>query len=277
MMRISILILTLNEEKNLPRCLESLRWSDDIVVMDSFSTDQTLEIARAAGARVVQRKFDNERDQRTASLKLEFKHPWVYNPDADEVTPLELRDEMLRVVQDKSRSEVAYRVRFKTMFMGRWIKHSSLYPTWVVRLFRPEAISFERTINLRCVVNGLEGKLQSHFEHYTFNKGLDAWFDKHNRYSSQEAKENLRLIERGGFCFGNLWSVEPPKRRRALKELSFRLPFRMPLRFFYMYLVRLGFLDGLPGYHYCRLLTIYEYMIVLKMREIRRRQQGLPL
>jgi glycosyltransferase involved in cell wall biosynthesis len=273
---ISVLILTRDEEKNLPACLAAVNWSDDIVVFDSYSADQTAEIAKAAGARVVQRRFDNEREQRVASLQVEFKHPWVYNPDADEITTPELRNEMLRVVQDKAKSEVAYRVRFKAMFMGRWIKHSSLYPTWVVRLFRPEAIRFERDINLRYLVRGTEGRLQSHFEHYSFSKGLNAWFDKHNRYSWQEAEESLKSLAQGGFSFGNLLSREPARRRRALKELSFRLPCRPSLRFLYMYFLRLGFLDGLPGYHYCRLLSIYEYMIVLKMREIRRRQAGLP-
>ena len=273
---ISVLVLTLNEEQNLPPCLESLKWCDDIVLLDSFSTDRTVEIAREAGARVVQRKFDNERDHRAASLKLGFKHPWVYNPDADEVTPTELRDEMLGAVQDTRRSEVAYRVRFKTMFMGRWIKHSSLYPTWVVRLFRPEAVTFERTINLRYRINGDVGRLQNHFEHYTFNKGLNAWFDKHNRYSWQEAEESLKSLAKDGFRFGDLWAREPATRRRALKELSFRLPFRPLLRFLYMYLLQLGFLDGSPGYRYCRLLAIYEYMIILKMKEIERRRLGLP-
>ena len=274
---ISCLILTHNEEVNLPRCLESLKWCDDIVVFDSFSTDRTVEIARAAGARLVQRQFDNERDHRTVSLQLDFKHPWVYNPDADEVTPPELRDEMLRVVQDKRVSKVAYRVRFKTMFLGRWIKHSSLYPTWVVRLFRPEAIAFERTINLRYIINGEEGQLQNHFEHYTFGKGLDAWFDKHNHYSQHEAHESLRSLAETKLDWGALLGATPAGKRRALKELSFRLPCRPLLRFLYMYLFRLGFLDGLPGYHYCRLLTIYEYMIVLKMKEIKRRRLGLGL
>jgi glycosyltransferase involved in cell wall biosynthesis len=274
-MSISVLILTLNEEENLQRCLDSLRWSDDVVVFDSFSSDRTVEIAKAAGTRVVQRAFDNECNHRTASLKVGFKYPWVFNPDADEVATPELIEEMRRVVQDKDRPEVAYRVRFKTMFMDRWIKHSSLYPTWVVRLFRPEAISFERTINLRYVVSGPKGRLEHHFEHYSFNKGLNAWFDKHNRYSWQEAEESLKSLAQGGFSFGDLLSREPATRRRALKELSFRLPFRPLLRFLYMYFVRLGFLDGLPGYHYCRLLAIYEYMIVLKMKEIQRRQRGL--
>lgn len=274
---ISVLILTLDEEQNLPTCLDAVKWSDDVVVFDSFSSDRTVEIARAAGARVIQRRFDNERSQRAASVQVNFKHPWVYNPDADEVTPPELREEMLRVVQDTQRPEVAYRVRFKTMFMGRWIKHSSLYPTWVVRLFRPEALSFERLINLRYVLNGPVGELQSHFEHYTFNKGMNAWFEKHNRYSWQEAEESLKSLKQGGFCLSDLWKREPAVRRRALKELSFRLPCRPALRFFYMYCFRLGFLDGVPGYHYCRLLAIYEYMIVLKMRELKLRREGARL
>src|SRR4051794_36729019 len=97
-MKASVLILTLNEEQNLPRCLESVAWSDDVVVFDSFSSDRTVEIARAAGARVIQRRFDNERDHRSASLQVPFRHAWVYNPDADEVTPPELRDEILAAI-----------------------------------------------------------------------------------------------------------------------------------------------------------------------------------
>jgi glycosyltransferase involved in cell wall biosynthesis len=274
---ISVLILTLDEEQNLPACLESVKWSDDIVVVDSGSTDRTVEIARSAGARVVRRVFDNEREHRTAALKLDFKHPWVYNPDADEMTTPELRDEMLRVVLDRSRPEVAYRMRFKTMFMGRWLKHSSLYPTWAVRLFKPEAISFRRSINLEYVIAGPEGRLQNHFEHYTFSKGLNAWLEKHNRYSWHEAEESLKSLSQGSFEWQALLHRSSTERRRALKELSFRLPCRPLLRFLYMYVVRLGFLDGWPGYHYCRLMAIYESMIVLKMVEIRRRRRGLAV
>src|SRR5690348_11403726 len=112
-MATSVLILTLNEEKNLPRCLESVRWSDDVVVFDSYSQDRTVEIARAWGARVYQRQFDNERDHRDASLRVDFKHPWVFNPDADEVCTPELASEMGCVVADTARQEAAYRVRFK--------------------------------------------------------------------------------------------------------------------------------------------------------------------
>jgi len=271
---ISVLILTLNEEANIQSCLDAVKWSDDVVVFDSFSTDRTVEIARAAGARVVQRKFDNERDHRAASLEVGFKHPWVFNPDADEVCTAELREEMQRVVADTARQEVAYRCRFKNMFMGKWIRHASLYPTWVVRLFRPEKVKFERMINLRYVMDGPEGLLQSHFEHYSFNNGYGAWFEKHNKYSWHEAQESIKSISAGSMPWGLFFSGVAADRRRALKELSFRVPFRPWARFFYMYILRLGILDGRAGLRYCTLLTVYEYMIVLKIQELRRRAKG---
>jgi glycosyltransferase involved in cell wall biosynthesis len=267
-MNISVLILTRNEEKNLSRCLESVAWSDDVVVFDSLSDDRTVQIAREFGARVIERRFDNEASQRAASLRVPFKHPWVYNPDADEVATPELRDEMLAATADPGCREVAYRVRRKDMFMGRWLRHCSLYPTWLVRLFRPEAIGFERSINLRYTVDGPEGRLDGHMLHFSFEKGLEAWFEKHNRYSSAEAVEALAVRD-GPHCgLGDLCSRDPVARRRALKDLSFRLPFRPELRFLYMYFVRLGFLDGAPGFTYCRLLSIYEYLIGLKAEEI---------
>jgi glycosyltransferase involved in cell wall biosynthesis len=276
-MNVSVLILTLNEEQNLPSCLESLKWCDDIVVFDSLSTDRTVDIAKSAGARVVQRSFDDEKNQREASLKIHFKYPWVYNPDADEITPPELHDEIIEVVSDPNRKEVAYRVRFKTMFMGRWIRHSSLYPTWVVRLFRPERISFSRNINLQYIVDGPEGNLDNHFEHYSFNKGLNAWIEKHNRYSWHEAREAIKSLEESPVPWTDILAISSVLRRKALKELSFRLPFRPTLRFLYMYILRLGFLDGWEGLTYCRLLSMYEYLIVLKMKELRRRAKGLPI
>ena len=257
-----------------------MAWSDDIVVLDSFSTDRTVEIARAAGARVYQHEYVNELSQRRYGLKeITFKHPWVYLPDADEVTPPELRDEMLAIAANPDLCEAAFRCRFKVFFMGRWLRHSSLYPTWVGRLVRPDRIDFElREINCYWIVDGLEGHLGNHFIHYSFNKGINWWFDKHNRYSWHEARESLNSLEGERVDWRSILARgDAVRRRRALKALSFRLPGRPLLRFFYMYFLRRGFLDGWPGYVYCRLLASYEFMIVMKMAEIRRRQQGLPI
>ena len=275
---ISVLIMTLNEEECLPACLASLSWCDDIVVLDSFSTDRTVEIAKAAGCRVYQRKFDGEASQKMFGLKqIEYKHEWVYMPDADEITPDDLREEMLAIAADPDRPESFFRARYKNMFMGRWVKHSSLYPTWIVRFCRPDKVRFEREVHMHCTGDGPSGQLKAHFVHYSFNKGMTAWFEKHNRYSVSEARESLRSLRQGKVAWHDMFSSKPEVRRRALKELSFRLPFRPQARFAYMYLFRRGFLDGWQGYHYCRLIACYEYMIVIKMRELQRRERGLSI
>lgn len=113
------------------------------------------------------------------------------------------------------------------------------------------------------------GTMQEPYLHYSFAKGLTDWFDKLNRYASAEAAEAVRLLRAGGgLDWEGLWAREPRRRRRALKALSSRLPYRPLLRFLYMYVVRPGFLDGRAGLTYCGLLGIYEYPIVLKMREL---------
>jgi glycosyltransferase involved in cell wall biosynthesis len=274
----SVLILTLNEEPNLPACLASLSWSDDVVVLDSGSDDRTLGIAGAAGARVVQRRLDNWADhQNFAARSIEYRHPWVYYTDADEVVTQELAEEIQAVAAHNDRPEVAYRVRFRNMLGGRWIRRSSMYPSWILRLFKPGHVRWRRAVNPVAEADGPVGQLENHFLHYSFNKGFSAWFEKHNRYSSQEAVETLRSLEASSLDWHGLLSREPARRRRALKELSFRVPCRPFVKFAYMYLLRMGFLDGAPGFTYCTLQAIYEYMICLKVKELRRREKGLAI
>jgi glycosyltransferase involved in cell wall biosynthesis len=273
---ISVLVLTCNEEVNLRACLESLAWSDDVVVLDSYSSDATVAIARAMGARVVQRRFDNwSAHQNWAVENIDFQHRWVYYSDADERVTPELAREMQSVAAD-TREEVAYRVRYRNIFMGRWIKRSSRYPMWVLRFFRPECVRWQRRVNPVPVVNGKVGRLEAHFDHYTFNKGLTEWFRKHNLYSQEEANELSKTIHQG-IAWRKLLATDPSVRCRVLKELAFHLPFRPFLVFCYLYFFRLGFLDGRPGLTFCRLRCTYEYMIDLKVRERRRRAKGLPV
>ncbi len=272
---ISALILTLNEERNLPDCLATLKWCDDIVVLDSESSDRTKEIALAAGVRYRCRRFDDYSSQRNAALTdIEYKHPWLFMIDADERCPPELATEMQHVVDEADDAVTLYRVRRKDYFMGRWLKRSSGYPTWFGRLMRIGRVEFKREVNEDTFTEGRTELLKGHLIHYPFSKGISFWFERHNRYSSMEAAA-LMVEARQKLALGDVFSSDPAKRRRALKQLAYRLPLRPILVFIFLYFVRLGALDGRSGLTFCQFRAIYEHMIDLKIKESKRRARGL--
>lgn len=275
---ISVLILTKNEEANLPGCMDSVGFSDDVLVFDSHSTDSTAAIARRKGARVIRHRFKDYGSQREAARRLgRYKHPWVLALDADERPDPELVREMLEIARKdrdggrharpSARGGVAaYRMRRKDHFCGRWIPHATLYPTWFMRFYRPGRIRYGgRGVHEVPELMGGEGELKGHLLHYSFNKGLADWWAKHAVYAQLEAAELLRGGARG-VDWAGLFGGEPMVRRRALKALSYRLPFRPLLRFMYMAVLRGGVLDGRPGLDYCRMLAFYEYLIGLNAR-----------
>ncbi len=274
-MCISVLILTLNEEVNLPGCLESVSWSDDVVVFDSYSSDHTVALAEAAGARVVRRVFDNYAGQRNAALtQVRYKHPWVLLVDADERWPRDMYEEMKEALARDGDVSIYYFLR-QDMFLGRWLRHTG-YPTWAGRLVKLGDVTVERAINEQYLTTGRTGYLQGHFLHHPFNRGIAHWLHRHNQYSSMEAQALAGEIK-DRVPWRAFFSREPARRRKALKQLAYRLPCRPLLVFCYLYFVRLGFLDGRAGLAYCRLRAIYEYMIDLKLHELRRRKEGLPV
>jgi glycosyltransferase involved in cell wall biosynthesis len=267
-MNISILILTYDEAINLPDCLSSVAFSDDVVVLDSGSTDATVQLAEAAGATVLQRPFDNYAAQRNFGLSHDFQHDWILMLDADERIPEDFVEEIRAVTGRKVNPVTLYRMRRKDMFMGRWLKRSSGYPTWFGRLFRKGAVRVEREINEEYYTDGEIGLLEGHLIHYPFNKGITYWLERHNRYSSMEAKkllhERMEKVE-----WSNFLSKDPMLKRKAFKAFAYRMPFRPLLTFCFLYFVKLGFLDGKAGFHFSLMRSIYEYMISLKMREQR--------
>jgi glycosyltransferase involved in cell wall biosynthesis len=267
---ISVLILTLDEEINLAACLDSVSWCDDVLVVDSFSRDRTVEIARERGARVVQNRFVDFARQRNFGLDQPgWKHNWILHLDADErITPA-LRDEMLAAVRAGERD--AFRLASKMIFLDRWLKYSGMYPWYQVRLGRREALRFVQVGHGQREALAPEriGTLREAMLHYSFSKGIADWVEKHNRYSTAEARH--AITETGaGVEWGALFGTDGIRRKRTLKALFRHLPCRPTLRFLYMYLFRLGFLDGRAGLTYCRLLRWYESMIVLKTEELRR-------
>lgn len=268
-MSISVLVLTKNEEQDLPGCLASVTWSDDVVVLDSISTDRTVEIAKAAGARVAVRTFDGYASQRNAGLELPFKNPWVFVLDADERPSEELALEMLRAVKSAPDHIGAFRVRRRDYYMGRWLKHVQA-SAFYIRLLRVGSARYVREVNEVVQVSGDVRELFHHLDHFPFSKGLEHWFAKHNLYSTLEAAEVLRS-RRGQVPFSPAKAFTERdfnKRRFHQKELFYRLPARPLIKFLLLYVLKRGFLDGRPGYTYARLQMIYEELIVFKTREL---------
>jgi glycosyltransferase involved in cell wall biosynthesis len=267
---VSVLILTKNEELNIAACVASLSFSDDIVILDSLSTDQTLNIARALPhVRSVQRPFDTEWRQRNFGLhEVSFKHPWVYICDADERVPAELAAEIAAVTGDPAVEHVAFRLRYKNIYLGKWIKHASSYPVWIMRLVKPKSVTYEiRETNVHPIVDGTVGSLKEHFIHYSFNSGLKRWFQKHNFYSTREAMEGVKIRHSPRPRLRLLRSADPMMRRRALKNLSYFLSARAFFRFVLAYIIGGGWMDGIAGMHYCLMISMYEYWIELKINE----------
>ena len=276
-MAISVLILTLNEEGNIGACLESVAWCDDVVVLDSYSVDKTRAIAEARAARVVPRAFDNYAAQRNFGLnEIQYRNDWVLMLDADERVTPELKHEMHKAVADQGASTAMFIMRRRDHLFGRWIRRSSGYPTWFGRLARVGCVRVERPINEEYHSDGAVLRLQQHLDHFPFNKGFSEWIRKHERYSTMEAQ--LRTQQRGRRePISALFSADPLRRRKAQKALVYALPGRPALIFLGLYLARGGILEGRAGLTFCLLRAWYEFMINLKVRELRRREQGLPV
>jgi glycosyltransferase involved in cell wall biosynthesis len=267
MANVSVLILTRNEEQDLPGCLASVAWSDDVHVLDSESTDNTIEIAKNAGAIVTVRPFDGYASQRNAGLMLAFKNDWLMMLDADERVPQALADEMYLYVKSAPKNIAAVRLRRRDIWWGSWLKHAQISPFYV-RLIRLGQARYEREVNEVLVVDGDIHDLNSPFDHYPFSKGLSHWIAKHNIYSSMEADVIARgLVQKPSLKIAILGN-DFNERRLHQKAIFYHLPARPLIKFFYMLLVRRAFLDGWAGIRYAILQSIYEYFIVLKTKEI---------
>jgi len=265
-MLFSVLILTLNEEKDLPRCLASVRDCDDIVVLDSGSTDRTIELARAAGARVFHRNFDNFAGQRNyAQRSIPFRHPWIFHLDADEAMTGELARECDAAARESGALD-GYFVAPRMIFAGRWIPHCTDYPAWQARFVRAPQFEFVETGHGQREAPAMRlGHLRANYLHDVFSGGESEWLEKHRRYARAEAQDRVRTP----LACRDLFGSTPLGRRRALKRVAAALPCRPAARFIYQYVLRRGFLDGRPGLRYCLLLARYEGFIADETRRLK--------
>ena len=267
---VSVLIPTKNEERNLPACLASLAWADEIIVYDSGSTDGTLDVAAQYDVKLVERDFDNFAAHKNWALdNIVFRNDWVLLLDADErVTEALAKD--IRSAVAQSPDVAGYHIARQTMFSGVWLRHGGVYPDYNLRLFKVGRGHYEdRLVHEHILLDGPAGYLKNPLLHDD-DKGMTRFLERHNHYTSLEAVEILR--SRRGVCGdrlqGALWR-RGPQRRRWLKNLAQRwLPFRPFFVFLYMYVWKAGLLDGRAGFHYCFLKMVFEHQISLKVREL---------
>jgi glycosyltransferase involved in cell wall biosynthesis len=268
---VAIMIFTLNEEENLPRCLGSLGFSDDLVVVDSYSEDKTLDIAREYGARVIQHEFQGFGTQRNWALRnIELKYDWVFVLDADERVDDDLRNELAMVLSEVDISVAAFMVKRRFYMWGKWMKRSGLYPTYVVRLIRKDRVRYINRGHAETQeVNGEIRQLECDLIDES-RKGVDAWFDRQNAYSTRDAQYELSESN-SPFRAMHLISADPLIRRASLKRIARSLPGRPIWYFLYSYLLRGGILEGRDGLALCAMRAYYQGMVSVKKHDLRRK------
>lgn len=263
----SVVILTLNAEATLPACLASVRGCDDILVIDSGSNDHTREIARSHGARWLVHPFESFSLQRTyADRHAGCRHAWAFHLDADEEFTPELFSECM-AWGDPANLDGAMAAP-RMMYGKKWIRHSTDYPVPQARLVHRERFRWVQSGHGQREAPGMRmGRLRSDYLHHFMSAGEAAWLMKHRGYARLEAENHF--LTPSGEGIAGLFSADEIQRRRALKRLSYRLPFRPALRLVYQYLLRGGFLDGAQGWRYCRLLARYESFASDALRELK--------
>ncbi len=275
---VSVIVPIKNEAANLPRCLASVAWADEIFVVDSHSTDGSAQIAQDHGGQVVQFEFNGTwpKKKNWALEHLPFRNDWVFVLDADEVLPEEAEAEFRSAIANAGET-AGYWINRRFMFMGKWLRHA-YYPNWNLRLFRHSLGRYEKLTDVptdsgdnevheHVIVQGATGRLRCELDHYAF-PSVEVFVEKHNRYSNWEAR--VAVAEESGAEAAELQSARVAQRRR-LKRMARRLPFRPFLRFLYVYIWQRGFLDGREGYYFARLHAFYEFLSVAKTAELKKK------
>ena len=275
---VSVLIPTRNEIANIRGCIESARFCDEIVVVDSLSTDGTAAAAAALGATVVDFRWDHHypKKKNWALAHVPWRYDWVFILDADERMTPELAAELPHIVGAPAYD--GYFVNRRFHFMGGWLRHCGYYPSWNLRFIQHRLGRYEQPgqnadtgsgdneVHEHVRLAGTCGRLRGRLDHYAYPTISD-WVEKHNRYSNWEARIELDQLNAGQSEAGATLA-----RKRRLRQIARAMPFRPTSRFLYHYVVRAGFLDGYRGYVFCRLMAFYEFLSVTKAREMRRQR-----
>jgi glycosyltransferase involved in cell wall biosynthesis len=273
-------MLTFNEELNLDRSLSSLAgWADDVVVLDSFSTDRTLEIANNYGVRVHQHKFEGHAAQWLWGIRnIDFAHEWLFMHDPDHRVTPELKQELQELFGQGIPDDVnGLYVKRRNVFQGKWMRHGGYYPIYMLKIVRRDLVTFdEREFDYRAYVPGRTLKLKHDIiEENIKEEDITFWINKHNGFATRQAEEEMFRANNP-----DSWKTTPAflgnsdQRTLWLKVRWYRMPLfiRPFLYFFYRYFLRLGFLDGKKGliFHFMQALW-YRFLVDAKIDQLRSR------
>jgi glycosyltransferase involved in cell wall biosynthesis len=265
MTRLLVVIPARDEEIHVERCIESARDLAPVFVIDSGSEDRTAELARAAGATVVEHPWEGYAAQKNWALDNLPESEWVLFLDADERLTPAGREEITTAIGREGTA--GYYVARRFVFLGRELKHAWWYPDYQLRLFRRHGGRYEeRRVHEHVIVDGPVETLREALVHENL-KGLAAFVERHNRYSELEADE--LVAPSSGRKRGSLKGTRSDRRRLVKERIWRRVPFRPTLRFLWLYVAKLGFLDGRRGLLFCRMIAMYEFLINAKLDERR--------
>ena len=278
-MTIAAVVISLNEANNLPRCLHSLSWCEELLLIDSGSTDGSQAIAAQRRARVLEHRqpgrFSFTVQRNWALENGGLSSDWVLFLDADEEVGPACRRAIEAAIQSAHRQEdgpVGFELTPRYWFLGRWLRYTQGYPNWHPRLVRRGHLSFEGSLWESFPADSRIGRIAEPYEHYAFSKGIDDWLERHRRYADWEAERIVAYLDGGGS------NALGTRRWLRLRRLAAQLwPLRPLLRFSQKYLLQGGFREGWQGLLFSLLMAGYDLITVVKVIERKRLARGLPL
>lgn len=268
-------VLTLNEELDIARALNSLSWCDELFVIDSGSTDNTPAVASQFGARFVQNiqspPFLITEQRNWALDHAGITSDWVLFLDADEVVGNILAENILRTISSANSFD-AYELTPRYWFFGKWLKHTQGYPNWHPRLVKRGISYFSGGVWESFASGSRVGRLTDPYEHFAFSKGFDDWLERHQRYSSFDAEQIVAYLTNRSHS-----SITTTRRRRLRLLMSDLWILRPPLRFLQKYVLQCGFVEGWQALVFSLMMALYDFIVVIKVIELVRIKRGLPL
>lgn len=274
MKKLTVLIPVYNEEELIEDALKSVSWADEILVVDSGSTDETIEICKKYTNRILYRKYNYYADQVNWGIK-QAQNDWILLLDADERLTLSLQLEIKRLFKNSQELNFykGYKLARRHYFLGKWLRYGGRYPLYNIRLFKKECRFEDRLVHPHIILDKKQiGHLKNDVIHLS-DRSLEQYFTKFNQYTTYEAQEMYKNLKHKKNISWSNFFTNYLIFKSTIKSFWIKLPASGFLRFIYMYILRLGFLDGQKGFMIARYYAWSDYVSKRKLKEIKKKNE----